>query len=309
MLYNFTLFFNKQKKRKNYVNRNIISDLFDNQIINNNINFYLIKIYKRNMFMKGGNSIVLKKSGEVMINTKKDSAFTSPISSPRLGLDSLTLNTKNIDYVSKYAQYTKLIKNEFSITEWRDCIAEFNFGGRISFLKSECNLLLERQEATPFQVLVFLKRLDSLKLAFAHTVVVEKLEEKEGYVTFMYNVITTSPKKVDLGGPNKFKPLYLCSNSEGKNFYTIPLTYYNKVTADEYLRLTQTQLKINKIDSVELQHLIVNNIIRLEKKYAFYAFDIKKQCVEMIIIDINPNEQFLLKNKEHLFTGLVIHNT
>jgi hypothetical protein len=71
------------------------------------------------MFTKGNNSIVLKKSGEILINTslKKEPVFISPLNSPRIGLNSLIMPTININttYINKFAQYNKININSGKI--------------------------------------------------------------------------------------------------------------------------------------------------------------------------------------------------
>lgn len=106
------------------------------QKINSSRDFFLIKMYKRNMFKKGGNSLVLKKSGEIISTVEYKSSttlMTSPISSPRFGLDSLTLSTKHIN---RYAQYNKINKNKLFYVENMDCINyQYTFDERCENVK------------------------------------------------------------------------------------------------------------------------------------------------------------------------------
>src|SRR3954470_11126495 len=90
------------------------------------------------MFTKGNNSIVLKKSGEILINTslKKEPVFISPLNSPRIGLNSLIMPTININttYINKFAQYNKININNLVYRETLDCkYYQFKLKDRLNY--------------------------------------------------------------------------------------------------------------------------------------------------------------------------------
>jgi hypothetical protein len=74
------------------------------------------------MFTKSSNSIVLKKSGEIMINTQMKNAiiFISLVSSPSIKIDSLIIPTINTNHINKFAQYNKINLNKLYYRETID---------------------------------------------------------------------------------------------------------------------------------------------------------------------------------------------
>jgi len=110
--------------------------------LHNNQKKDILKICKRKMFTKGSNSIVLKKSGEVIIpSSKNDVPFVSPLNSPRIGLNSLIMPTININttFINKFAQYNKININNLFYRETLDCnYYQFKLKDRLNYNIDYC---------------------------------------------------------------------------------------------------------------------------------------------------------------------------
>ena len=259
------------------------------------------------MFMKGGNSIVLKKSGEIMANTQplslKKDVIGSLGNNTRLRLDSFLLNTSNINYIDRsgYAQYNKINHNKLFYVENMDCINyRYKLSERCSFVKDFCiNRYKEGLYNETFMRDYLICTTSIQRAVKSHTVVTEVIDQTEDSITFSYYVITTQKKIVNYGGGNKFKPLLLYNDIEsGKNFFTIPLLLIDRVPKTEFEYLFLLKKEEDYRDNYELQKKLVNNIMKLEKdeKILFKQLHVKDDFLEKDMRNINFSTLF--KNKD-----------
>ena len=272
-------------------------------LVNNNFNISKIqnnqkkddfnnihKTFKRFMFKKG-DSIILKKSGEIMINTsiKNETPFLS--SSTRL--NSLIIPTiTNTNYINRFAEYNK-INNKY-IVESNDRLSKIPFSKYKKTRKEEATDAYNKNEMSKDQHLAFFKRMDALNLSYNHSTIIDIIEEDEHYITIIYHVITTNEKKVDYGGPNEFTPILLYHDDiKNKNFYTIPLTYKHKLRRadyDEYFVLKNNESFKN--DSIELQRELATCLKKITEVTKFKLLDVNKNCLDLIYSEIDPDEEF-----------------
>ena len=271
------------------VNNNLtISKIQNNQKKDDFNNIH--KTFKRFMFKKG-DSIILKKSGEIMINTsiKNETPFLS--SSTRL--NSLIIPTiTNTNYINRFAEYNK-INNKY-IVESNDRLSKIPFSKYKKTRKEEATDAYNKNEMSKDQHLAFFKRMDALNLSYNHSTIIDIIEEDEHYITIIYHVITTNEKKVDYGGPNEFTPILLYHDDiKNKNFYTIPLTYKHKLRRadyDEYFVLKNNESFKN--DSIELQRELATCLKKITEVTKFKLLDVNKKCLELLPSEIDPDEDF-----------------
>lgn len=55
-------------------------------------------------------------------------------------------------------------------------------------------------------------------------------------------------------------------------------------------------------DNQNFKKNLVENLIRLEKSTQFKQIDVKKDCLEKLIIEINPNEMLPNKDPSYVIT-------
>lgn len=257
------------------------------------------------MFTKG-NSIVLNKSGELMINTtniKSDSILKSPISSPKIILDSSSLTTPKINN-RDFSWYNKFVKNNVVISsEVDEAITTFNFNNFIKLKINEGKTQLENEQVTKEQWLVYLERFKALDLSYVHTIILDIISKNETTIKFMYHVITTKDKIVNYGGPNQFKPIYLYTDEKGTKFYTIPLTYIRILSKEEFVNVFKFKKESEFKDNPEAQKKITEALIIAEKKFGhFKQVDVNGDILYKNIKDIDPNESFPDKDSHYIIT-------
>ena len=261
-----------------------------------NFNICIInKRLKRSMFTKGNNSIVLKKSGELMLNTtniKSDNILKSPINSPRLRLNALIdppiINTKQLNFL---AQYNKINTNKLFYRELLDCKNYLsNLEARGKYLISRCeNLKIEGKINNKF-MLNYMSTVASIQRGLKqHTVVTNELGRTKETVTFSYYVLTTSSKRVNHGG-NVLSPIFLARDvNKSKNFYVLPLLCIDTIPIEDYNEMFLIKDKSGFIDNYEFQQLLVDKLIELEnnKDVIIYELHLKNDFFEKNITDIN----------------------
>jgi hypothetical protein len=123
------------------------------------------------MFTKGNNSIVLKKSGEILINAslKKEPVFISPLNSPRIGLNSLIMPTININttYINKFAQYNKININNLFYRETLDCkYYQFKLKDRLNYNIAFCKNIVNYGGNNKFEPVLLFNDLNSGKIFY-----------------------------------------------------------------------------------------------------------------------------------------------
>ena len=248
------------------------------------------QMFKRFMFKKG-DSIILKKSGEIMINTKIKSETTFLSASTRL--NSFIISTiRNTNYINRFAEYNKF--NPYYTVKLNDRLSKIPFSKFKNKRKKEATDAYKKNEMSKDQHLAFFKRMDALNLSYNHSTLIDIIDEDEEYVTIIYHVITTHEKEVDYGGPNKFKPILLYhDNIKNKDFYTIGLTYKHKLRITDYNEYFV--LKNNesfKNDSIELQRELATRLKKETEIIKFKLLDVNKKCLDILPSEIDPNEEF-----------------
>lgn len=227
---------------------------------------------KRNMFTKVGNvrNLNLKKSGDLITISgnevvKKVVNATTELNSTNLNL--VTNIVKDQQYIIEHksnsvavaikgigtgisfpievnrhlASYCKI--NNYYPVELKNA----KFTTYISFLQYKANCLsaadkaLEEKKISGDQFFVYTKRLNALDMSYVHSTVCDVIQdnimkENSVYVKVIYHVITTKPTKVDLGGPNRFKPILLYYDvNTGITYYTIGLTYERTLLKNDFI--------------------------------------------------------------------------
>lgn len=277
-------------------------------------------LIKRQMFTKINN---LKKSGDITIITpvKSDSIIKENIIAPIVQYPNL--NSSNLDFVNNIGKQKSLnalkvistlkvgigvwnvqptmvnrelahiakVKTDFTVIELRDCIAESPYKIHIQNRMEEADNTYKAKEMDYMQWTVYLKRIASLNMAYTHSMIIDIIEESDESVTIIYHVITTKKKIVDCGGSNEFEPIYLCSNEKEKNFYTIPLTYKQKLTKNDYNNYFITKQEHLK-DTIDFQRKLTFSLKQVANLNTFKLFDVNKDCLDLVPSKIDPNQIF-----------------
>src|ERR1700748_1143756 len=278
----------KVNKRLLVNNDSNFSNLQNNQKRDDLKNIH--KTFKRFMFKKG-DSIILKKSGEIMINTSLKSETTFVSASTRLNL--LIIPTiRNTNYINRFAEYNKIGKNY--IVELKDSSFKISFFKFKNKRKKEANDAYNENKMSKDQHIAFFKRMDALNLSYNHSMITDIIEEDEEFFTILYHVITTNDKEVDYGGPNKFTPIFLYhDNIKNKDFYTIGLTYKHKLRRADYDKYFVLKNKESfKNDSIELQRELATNLKKKTEITKFKLLDVNKKCLDLLPSEIDPDEEF-----------------
>jgi hypothetical protein len=279
------------------------------KILNQKID--LNKIYKRSMFTKGSGSLVLKKSGEIIINTeiKSDYILKSPLSSPRG--PGLIIPNKNItiNQINNFAHVNKINTQLSYYLQEGDCkYYHFNLRERCSYLNGMCKNLNMSGEITKEHMLNYNIFLATIQRGVTqHTAVTEILNQTDESITFSYYIITTKPTEVNFGGDNKFKPLYLCKDLiAGKSFYTIPVIFIDRLPKTDFNNIFECKDLNNFKDGYDRRRNFVDSIRELEKnkKIEFKEIHIRNDFFDKPIVDIDFNKLFKNKSENNLLTAL-----
>ena len=249
------------------------------------------KTFKRFMFKKG-DSTILKKSGEIMINTSIKSE--TPFLSAGTRLNSLIIPAiTNTNYINRALATCVKIKKNYTI-ELKESMLETTFRELKNIIIENSNDAYNKKLISTKQHIVVLKRLNALDVSYKHSTILDIVEEDEKHVTIIYHVITTNENKVDYGGPNEFKPIFLYhDNIKNKDFYTIPLTYKHKLRRTDYEEYFVSKNNESfKNDSIELQRELAMRLKNITEVKIFKLLDINKNCLDLIYSEIDPNEEF-----------------
>ena len=307
--------------------KNKNSKLYNNNNCKNLNSYYsLNKTYKRCMFTKVGNIKNLKKSGDLLTMTEKDSII-KPIESTTF-LSNLT----SLDLANNMTKQQYIIE-QTSSSVTTVAIKDIGTGsifpmqinrhlatyGRInrrypindnlfnttSFIKYKGKCIAAAEEALKKdlikkdQFLVYLKRINALDLSYAHATLIDIAEEqilKEGdeYVTIIYHVITTKPIVVDYGGPNQYTPIFLYQNKEtNTTYYTIPLTYVQTLKKDDYLNYFILKNKqVFKDHTSDVQNNLACSLKKVSEINTFKMLNINQKCLNLNFSEIIPTEEF-----------------
>jgi hypothetical protein len=274
-----------------------------------NISIFNKKI-KRSMFTKGNHSMVLKKSGEIMINTsfKNDTILKSPISSPRMRLNSLidTPIIKNISQAQNLAHYNKINTKKLYYTELMDCKNyKYNMEERSKYLLEFCSNLQLRGEVTDNFMLNYTILLTAIQRGVKyHTAVINIVEETPETVTFSYYPITTNAKSVNFGDGRVYNTILLYTSPEGKNFFIVPVLFVDKMPKTDYVKIFVNEDKQLLKDTYELRENLVNNIRKVEKTEVVYELDVR-QVYETPIRELNISTVIKIKDPNKVTTPLV----
>src|ERR1700760_1198616 len=248
------------------------------------------KTFKRFMFKKG-DSTILKKSGEIMINTSIKSE--TPFLSAGTRLNSLIIPAiTNTNYINRALATCVKIKKNYTI-ELKESMLETTFRELKNIIIENSNDAYNKKLISTKQHIVVLKRLNALDVSYKHSTIMHIVEEDDKYVTIIYHVITTNENKVDYGGPNEFTPIFLYHDDiKNKDFYTIGLTYKHKLRRTDYEEYFVSKNNESfKNDSIELQRELAMRLKNITKVKIFKLLDINKNCLDLIYSEIDPDEE------------------
>lgn len=173
----------------------------------------------------------------------------------------------------------------------------------IATYKSEMNEGLELKAVTPEQYLTLQKRFRMLNTFYVHFMVIDKISEDEENITYIQHAVTTKDLEVDAGGPNKFKPVYLCHDKVYNiPLYTIPLTYVNKVKKEKFFEIFNLKKNINVKDQVlnnlqiETEKAVIDNLRHIMTLYKFKELHVQDDILNKSVYGIVPTEEFKVKS-------------
>jgi len=309
----------KINNSKYFTNNFNLSNLQNNQKKDDLI--FINQIYKRFMFSIS-NVRNLKKSGDIItvsnesiIKINNNISITSKLKSLDLAKSNKVyieneqvLNTNTTTTVAiknvisgvmqpmkvnrTLATYGK-IDNNYSI-KLEESMLETSFLNLKNVIIEEVNIAFKKKLISKEQLFVTLKRMNAIDLSYRHSTITDIIEEDDTYVTIIYHVITTNKNIVDYGGPNKYTPLFLYhDNIKNKDFYSIPLTYKQKLRRTDYFEyFVLKNNKSFKNDSIELQRELATSLKKITEVTKFKLLDVNKNCLDLIYSEINPYEEF-----------------